>query len=172
MANIFNCNEAFEDQFDFCVDNAGSVSKIWIDGLSGHTVVFNSAITHWIDSFTVGPTGIAKYFPMVDTVNFNEKSNTTANPAMIKQMKFDMAFTDITRRNEFAALIQRRCVITHLDGMGQYWQWGIEKGVKVSFEHDTGLKSSDFNVYHVTIDCEERYPAYGVDPSAMTSYEF
>lgn len=170
MATTF-CN-IFDDMNDNCFSNAGGGIKAWITNSSGFTFTENSAITHYVQSFTPGTAGIHQFVPLDDTIQFTMTNSTTnGSNSYTSTVNMSFCFSDIERRNLMMALTQTKSVLIVRDANDRYWLFGSNRPGKCNVSVDSGKAIGDASLYNLSFTFNEAYMAYGVDAAAMVSYD-
>jgi hypothetical protein len=157
---------------DVCYDSAGGGVCFFVSSWSGFTITENSGITGMVQTLTPGVSGLKKFVPLQDSIQFTQTaSETIGNTAKTAQLMASFIFEDITRRNLMAALATTRVVVIVKDSNSRYWLMGYERGGRCIPSSDSGKAIGDASLWNVTFNFAEPDYIYGVTASAMTSYD-
>lgn len=166
-----NCN-TFSAVAIECKDNIGGLKKLWVTAydeftytVSGTTgtnagivATIHSGLTAFFELNPVRYSASATETQAIDTTNSLWKQSIVAT--FIKN--------EAAKRNLMLSLAKSIVVAIGKDRNDRYWLYGSDIGLQVATTQTTGAAAADKNIWTVTLEADEAYPAYEVSASAMT----
>jgi hypothetical protein len=155
-----------------CGDLFGGVPKVYIiekSNITSYTVT--SGVVTAITKAT------AKLFRLYDlkqgTADGKEVKtvNKDTDTSMVKQtVAFPLQGLSASLRTELELVSKNLLTMVLLDDNGTGWLYGKDKGVRITtINANTGKLLSDANGYELTFEGDEKYFAYPIDSTTLTS---
>ena len=169
-----NCN-TFSSVAIECKDNIGGLKKLWVGAYDGFTFTLSGTTgdpAGLVQSFVTGLTTLYELNPVRYSASATETQAIDTTNSLWKQSIVSTYIkNEAHKRNLMLSLAKSIVVAIGKDRNDRYWLYGSDIGLQVATTQTTGAAAADKNIWTVTLEADEAYPALEVSAAAMTTYD-